>query len=108
MASTRLRASLVLLVQLSIAAGLADAASGASVPGRFVVKGKNLAGKRGGDVSVFAKPQGVTFQGCRTRRASVRSKRGRVSLRATARCGQQTVRVQARITGPSSSRATTL
>ena len=84
-----------LLVLLLAAAAPADA----SIPGRFVVKGKPLVKGGGRSVSVFARPSAAVVEGCRSRSALVRSRRGRVSVSVRVSCGRRTLRLQATIRG---------
>jgi hypothetical protein len=94
------RSALGALCVLAALAAVPSDASAAFEPGRFVVKGKGLAGNLGKAVSVYARPQAVSVDGCRTRRARVGRARGGVRLRATVRCAKRTVRVVARVRGP--------
>ena len=84
------------LLVLSLAAA---APADASIPGRFVVKGKPLVKGGGRSVSVFARPSAAVVEGCRSRSALVRSRRGRVSVSVRVSCGRRTLRLQATIRG---------
>ena len=64
----------------------AAAPANASVPGRYVVKGKPLVKKSGRSVSVFARPTAVVVEGCRSSSPRVRSRRGLVSVSARVAC----------------------
>lgn len=69
-----------------------SAAAGAALPGRFVVQGAPLV-RRGGvvagrSVSVFARPVVVVVEGCRSRGADVRVRRGRASVSARVACAR--------------------
>jgi hypothetical protein len=77
------------------------AAADASVPGRYVVKGKSLVKGGGRSVSVFARPAAVVVEGCRSRSPRVRSRRGRVSASARVACERVrgSLRLQATIRG---------
>jgi len=76
-----------------------DIASAAFTPGRFVVTGAGLAGKRGTSVAVYAKPQAVGVWRCQVRKARVHRARAGVTLGATGRCGGRELKLTARVRG---------
>jgi hypothetical protein len=71
-------------------AGAQAAARTAALPGSFAVRGAPLARRRkvvaGRTISVYARPAAVVVEGCRSRSARVRVRRGRAALSAAVRC----------------------
>ena len=88
-------AAFVLLVSCVAAAP----ALAAFVPGRFVVEGRALTPGAGKDVSVHLAPKAVAVDGCLTKRARMGSRRDRITLTATVRCGRRTVKLTAQVRG---------
>jgi len=92
------------MVAASVGAAAAQAA-GPSLPGRFVVQGAPLVknGKVGAgrSISVFARPGAVVVEGCRSRSAAVRVRRGRALLSARFTCKgvSRVSRLEATISG---------